>query len=383
MKRRWMFGLMAFVAFVSTRPAAAQSGAGVQFVDPLPDQAAVEEAGRRSELIATILTARESAAGRRFDSSLRKFLGDRISSVPLNSLEAFAAAGGLGDIDALVRDAVAPKRLGDAAADLAFTPVTPCRIVDTRSSAAGLLVAGTAQSFFVRNAGGFASQGGSATDCGIPATATSVEMNYVAVGPAGPGDIRAFAFGGSLPTASVLNYSNVAGLNIANGIAQPVCNPATTTCTKDLTVQADVSNTHLVIDVVGYFKSTGPVLPGANLQTGSTVRGFWGQGWTASAAGEFHETYLAFVFTLASAPAAHFIPLGGTPPAGCPGTSANPQADPGHLCVYEDNTGNTSSKLVCSSVLCPAATRWGAQIRGNSAAAGSSWMRGTWAVTAP
>src|SRR4029453_8981612 len=135
------------------------------------------------------------------------------------------------------------------AADLAFTPVPPCRIIDTRASAGGLLVAGAAPSFFLRNAGGFAAKGGSATDCGIAPTATSVEMNYVAVGPAGAGDLRAYAFGSAAPTASVLNFANLPGLNIANGIAQHVCNPGTTTCTKDLTVLADVSSTHLVADV--------------------------------------------------------------------------------------------------------------------------------------
>jgi hypothetical protein len=130
-------------------------------------------------------------------------------------------------------------------------------------------------------------------------------------------------------------------------------------------------------------QSNARYLPGGNLPAGATIRGFFGMGWTADAASEFQETYLAFGFTLASAPTAHFIPSGGTPPAGCPGTSANPQADPGHLCVYEDNTGNTTSKNVCSSFGCPGATRWGAQYRASSSAAGTAWTRGTWAVTAP
>jgi hypothetical protein len=152
-----------------------------------------------------------------------------------------------------------PSALGAAAADLVFTPVTPCRVIDTRTSVAGQLVAGIDQSFLVRSAGGFASQGGSATDCGIPATASAVEMNFVAVGPAGAGDLRVAAFPGALPNASVLNYASVPGLNIANGIAQPVCVTGAVPCAKDITVHADVSNTHLVVDVVGFFKA--PVRP--------------------------------------------------------------------------------------------------------------------------
>ncbi len=154
---------------------------------------------------------------------------------------------------------VVPDALGAAAADLVFTPVAPCRVIDTRTSAAGQLVAGIDQSFLVRSAGGFASQGGSATDCGIPAAASAVEMNFVAVGPAGSGDLRVAAFPGALPNASVLNYTNLPGLNIANGIAQPVCVTGAAPCAKDITVRADVSNTHLVVDVVGFFKA--PVRP--------------------------------------------------------------------------------------------------------------------------
>jgi hypothetical protein len=151
--------------------------------------------------------------------------------------------------------------LGAPAADLVFTPIAPCRIVDTRSATAGQLVAGVPQNFLVTSATGFATQGGSATDCGIPASATAVEMNFVAVGPAGPGDLRAYPYNAVpvVPAASVINYSNVTNLNIANGIAQPVCNAATTTCTFALTVQADVSATHLIVDVVGFYKA--PVRP--------------------------------------------------------------------------------------------------------------------------
>jgi hypothetical protein len=80
-------------------------------------------------------------------------------------------------------------------------------------------------------------------------------MNFVAVAPAAPGDLRAYPYGGTVPTASVINYSPVpgAGLNLANGIAQPLCDNATTTCTRDFSILTDAGTTHLVVDVVGYF----------------------------------------------------------------------------------------------------------------------------------
>jgi hypothetical protein len=258
MKNRWMPFVVGTAVVLASPLLSAQGASGRGVDQPVSLDAAVQlqEAVRKGELADAILAARQTAAARDLGASLRSSLKQSLLSLPLERLEAFANAGGLGDIEAAVRESTGPKVLGATAADLVFTPVAPCRVVDTRNPPATILVATTQQSFLVRNAGGFASQGGSATDCGIPATATSVEMNFVAVGALGAGDLRAFAFGGTLPNASVINYSPVPGapfLNIANGIAQPVCNPATTTCTKDITIQADGGNTHLVLDVVGYF----------------------------------------------------------------------------------------------------------------------------------
>jgi hypothetical protein len=119
------------------------------------------------------------------------------------------------------------------------------------------------------------------------------------------------------------------------------------------------------------------------LPTGKTIRGRYGMGWSPTGSGQAMESSISFIYPLAAAPTAHFIASGGTPPTGCPGTAANPQADPGHLCVYEDNTGITSSTAVCSSFSCPGADKYGAQLRTfSTAASGYAWSRGTWAVTA-
>src|SRR5205814_607651 len=45
------------------------------------------------------------------------------------------------------------------------------------------------------------------------------------------------------------------GLNIANAPILTICNRATTACTFDFTVQADVSSTQVVADVMGYFRA--------------------------------------------------------------------------------------------------------------------------------
>ena len=147
-----------------------------------------------------------------------------------------------------------PLNLGDSQADLVYTPVTPCRIIDTRL-AGGPLAGGTTRSFHVTGTD-LSAQGGSATGCGIPAgAATAAVINFVAVNPAGPGDLRITPFGTPMPTASILNYAAVTGLNIANGPTVAICDPAVATCTSDFTIQADGGATQVVADVQGYFRN--------------------------------------------------------------------------------------------------------------------------------
>ena len=72
--------------------------------------------------------------------------------------------------------------IGDPDKDLSFTPVAPCRILDTRL-AGGPLAPGAPRSFVVAGTAGFGAQGGREGGCGIPAGAAAVEMNFVVVSP--------------------------------------------------------------------------------------------------------------------------------------------------------------------------------------------------------
>jgi hypothetical protein len=148
--------------------------------------------------------------------------------------------------------------LGDSQADLVYTPVTPCRIIDTRL-AGGAIAAGTTRSFKVT--GDTTSQGGA--NCGIPyGPTTAAVVNFVAVNPGGAGNLRVTPFGAAMPLASIINFT--AGLNLANGLVVATCNPSSAVCTSDITIQADVSATNLVADVQGYFRS-GPALNTASV----------------------------------------------------------------------------------------------------------------------
>ena len=138
--------------------------------------------------------------------------------------------------------------IGSLSADLVFTPVTPCRIVDTRN-AGGTIAANTARGFKAWSATGFAAQGGSATPCGIPqnTNVAALELNLVAVLPAGAGYITAYPSNVAQPTASTLNY--VAGDIVANGAAVKVSQASLAT---DWTVYT-FATTHFVADVTGYY----------------------------------------------------------------------------------------------------------------------------------
>ena len=146
--------------------------------------------------------------------------------------------------------------LGNSTSDLLFVPLAPCRIFDTRQISGGLLMAGQKRDFLVAGTNAFLSQGGTGGGCGVPdgtttPVAAAVVLNFVAVSPQGPGHIIAWAYGQPEPFASIINFSVVGGLNIANGIVVPI--DGTTNQPFDLSVRAGVSPVHLLADVTGYF----------------------------------------------------------------------------------------------------------------------------------
>ena len=83
------------------------------------------------------------------------------------------------------------KSLGDTGDDLVYTPVVPCRIVDTRN-AGGAISASSSRDFKVWvSSGGFTAQGGSATNCNISPDPVAVVLNITAVSLAGAGNFIA------------------------------------------------------------------------------------------------------------------------------------------------------------------------------------------------
>ena len=160
--------------------------------------------------------------------------------------------------------------------NLLYTSLEPCRILDTRTGG-GILVPGnaTARGVDVVGLTNYSAQGGFAGDCHIPGfngskpQVSAIVVNFVAVGATGAGDLKAWPTDQAQPATSIINYANqasLAGLNIANAIVLPVRQDMQG---NDITIKSEVSSTHVIADVVGYFFTQTDGLGDLFLGTGS------------------------------------------------------------------------------------------------------------------
>lgn len=131
-----------------------------------------------------------------------------------------------------------------AAGPFQFYPVTPCRVVDTRSGLGGytgLMPNGAVKTFTIK----------SAAPCFIPATAQAVAFNVTVADPANQGFVALWPYGAAYPNVSTINF--IAGENLANGAIVPV-----TAGSPDLNVvaafEAGASGANLILDITGYFQ---------------------------------------------------------------------------------------------------------------------------------
>jgi hypothetical protein len=139
-------------------------------------------------------------------------------------------------------------KFGDLNQDLVYTPVAPCRILDTRSTAAGAIAANATRNFVAFGVSNYTSQGGSATNCGVnPLAATAVAINLTAVTPTAAGYATAYPFGTAQPVAASVNYA--AGAIVNNALIVQTPNPI---ASFDFTLYTFASS-HYVADIVGYF----------------------------------------------------------------------------------------------------------------------------------
>jgi hypothetical protein len=112
-----------------------------------------------------------------------------------------------------------------------------------------------------------------------------------------------------------------------------------------------------------------------SLPSGKTLTGVYRTDVASMIALEDTES---FAYPLASPPTVHFVGIGTTAPAGCPGTASDPKATPGDLCVCAA-LGAIGANVV--EISDPETNLPGASARGFTIAGKTS--SGSWAVTAP
>lgn len=115
-----------------------------------------------------------------------------------------------------------------------YYTLTPCRLVDTRSSSP--LAAGSARSFAAAGA------------CGIPDDALAVAVNVTAVQPTVAGHFKVYPSGAPLPETSVVSFTagtiRASGSVVALGVAGEV----------EVWTEMPAGSAHVVLDVFGYFR---------------------------------------------------------------------------------------------------------------------------------
>ena len=171
-----------------------------------------------------------------FEGAMAALTGDgaRLSDDQVVAKLAANAAGG-------------EKALGALTSDLTYTPITPCRIIDTRV-AGGVIPANSERSFKGVNSANFTAQGGSATDCGtLGLSASALVLNVTVVTPGQAGFTTVYPFGVTRPLAASVNYT--AGAVVNNSVVTPIPNPLQA---NDFTIYT-FGQSHYVVDIVGYF----------------------------------------------------------------------------------------------------------------------------------
>jgi len=151
-------------------------------------------------------------------------------------------------IDALAKDSspAALAALASPASGLVYTMIQPCRIIDTRVIDAKMDPNEEYDYEASRPGGNFTDQGGSDTDCGMPADPSAVVMNVTVVAAEGSGFLTVWPYGTAMPLASSNNYSIGRNTNNQVIVRQTIGD------LKDFAMYAN-RKVHIVADVVGYF----------------------------------------------------------------------------------------------------------------------------------
>ena len=141
----------------------------------------------------------------------------------------------------------AAEALGDPTASLVFTPIAPCRIADTRR-VFQLIGAGSTWSYDFTASGLTKGYGGDTSCPGLPtAQASAWAVNITATGYTSAGHVTVWPYLTTKPSTSFMNYFPS---------AYAVANAGTVTGNSSAGTSVRISpssDTHIVIDIMGYY----------------------------------------------------------------------------------------------------------------------------------
>jgi hypothetical protein len=170
----------------------------------------------------------------------------------LTDKQVIDALGRVSATHSLSNSEIVAKALGSYTSDLTYTPLSPCRIVDTRV-AGGPIGANQMRAFNALTApgGNFTAQGGVGHDCQAVTSseASAVVVNVTAVAPAAAGYATVYPYGFARPNTSSVNYA--AGGIINNTVITRIPSPVNS---RDFTVYSFAASDY-VVDIVGYFSA--------------------------------------------------------------------------------------------------------------------------------
>jgi hypothetical protein len=150
----------------------------------------------------------------------------------------FAAACGV--VASCLSPAAAPATI-IASSELVFTPVTPCRAFNTRATTP--ITGNQSRSFRIADSTDLSAQGGAATGCGVPASASAVALSLTALDETAAGYLTVYASGAARPTVVALSYA--ANTTLTNTVIAAVGG-------KEMSVFTS-RRTNVAGDVVGYY----------------------------------------------------------------------------------------------------------------------------------
>jgi hypothetical protein len=167
--------------------------------------------------------------------------------------------------------AVIPARAQTTAG---YVSITPCRMVDTRVDSSGGPITTTVRNLTLTGAAysGVPASKACVAVTAVPTNATSVQVNFTMIAPAGSTDLRVAPYGVA-PVSSVMN--SAAGATIANAIVEAMASDGAGG--KGISAKSGGAQFNLLVDVVGYYTDSGtgvtPIVLGDNGGSGDGVAG--------------------------------------------------------------------------------------------------------------